>query len=160
MWIDLSLGKGWHVSVDASSSLFEFNDRKMLVPMKPSDDEAKTHRIFASGLEADGTLVNPEEQVHGHASIQSLMGSMVVVPGDVDGEFMADLIQSKGDEDVRHAFFLHGSNEALNDSDASVFPNGTETLTDLPGLGPSFEVVVTTLSFLGSPITSARSSNV
>ncbi len=77
----------------------------------PSVIEACDHEtdricIFPSGLKAGNVVLDSVIHVHGDTSTESLMWSMLVVPVDVERNFLADASLTQRDKNTSGAFVL------------------------------------------------------
>ena len=141
-----------------SSHPAQFDYRKMASCLKKADDETKPYAGFSLDRDLRGStrgsprplwprLVSrlfrgrPEAEVNFLRcfSTQSLMRAKAVVPRNVKGELRLHVFEAKGDKDFSCVFVLQRENRSLDDGDASVLSNGSESRTDLHATAPVLE---------------------
>jgi len=127
MWANLSLeGKVDSSSATPSSSLLKLDNGKVFPAAMVGDYETKGDGIVAPRLEVDRLLFDPEINIHGNASTQPLMRSVLVVPGKKQSQFLTHGIVVERDEDTARAFGLDGPHKAFDDGDGAVLADGSE----------------------------------
>jgi len=117
-----------------SGGFFEFDDRKMLASAMVTDNETEGDGITTTRFEPRHQSLDTEKHVHGYASTQPLMGSVLVVPVHEERQFFTHGLWVEGDEDTAGAFMFHGADDTFDHSDAAVLTDGAESLCDFLGL--------------------------
>ncbi len=126
----------------ASEVEFQFNDgagmtanehvrRRARRPSWPPRTRLEL-RQEASRSSAEVDLVRCPRREH-------LVRPIAVVPLSEDREFALDCSEPERDQDSSRALGLHGPDEALDDRDAAVVPDGAEALTSAAAATPSTE---------------------
>jgi len=121
MSADVSLeGKVDPRSAASSSSLLKLDNRKVFSATMVADHETETDGLIATGFKPGGLFFDPEIDVHGNASTQPLMGSVLVVPVHEERQFLTHGLWVERDEDAAGAFMFHGADDTFDHGDAAV----------------------------------------
>jgi len=136
MSTDVSLeGKVDPSSATSSISLLKFDNGKVFPAAMVTDYETKGDGLIAPRLEVGRLFFDAEINIHGNATAQPLMGSVLVVPGKKQSQFLTHGFVIDRDKDSPGAFGLDGAHKAFDDGDAAVLADGTEALGDVAGFG-------------------------
>jgi len=117
----------------------QFDKRKMSLALEMRDRELEFHAAPASGLEARAGRLVRLDRLQRRSSSKSLMRAVLVVPREVEREFVPYVGEPQRHEDRASALGLHGADEPLDDGDAAVLADRAEAQVDLPAPCPAFQ---------------------
>jgi len=123
----------------ASGCMMQFDKRKMSLALEMRDRELEFHAAPASGLEARAGRLVRLDRLQRRSSSKSLMRAVLVVPREVEREFVPYVGEPQRHEDRASALGLHGADEPLDDGDAAVLADRAEAQVDSPALRPRSE---------------------
>jgi hypothetical protein len=120
----------------SSGGLFKPDDRQMLPSFQTRHDELELYAVLASCFVEYGQGSDLVIDFLRCPAAQGLMNPELVIPRDVEAEFISHLGQPEGNENRSGTFRLHGTNESLDDGDTAILSDGAISPLDFPPLRP------------------------